>query len=185
VLKNSRFWLIGGSYFAIAYALYGITTFMVDYAQYQLNFPLQKASLLATIHGIGQIVGVLTITPLSDYLGRKNTILISNTIITASLVIVLLAADSWTMLCIGIGCMAIFYGATFPVYGACAGDYFPRDLMATVVGAWTPYYGIGAVLTHWITGTLRDTTGVYNHAFMISLLAGALAIVLISPVRKK
>ena len=30
---NSRFWLIGASYFAIAYALYGITTFMVDYAK--------------------------------------------------------------------------------------------------------------------------------------------------------
>jgi sugar phosphate permease len=71
-MMNSRFWLIGISYFSIAYSLYGITTFMVDYARYQLDLPLEQASLLATIHGIGQIVGVLTVLPLSDYLGRKK-----------------------------------------------------------------------------------------------------------------
>jgi MFS family permease len=59
-------------------------------------------------------------------------------------------------LCILIGCMAIFYGATFPMYGACAGDFFPKDIMGTVIGAWTPLYGCGAILTHWSTGMLRD-----------------------------
>ena len=37
-----QFWLIGLSYFAIAYSLYGITTFMVDYAKNQLGLPLEK-----------------------------------------------------------------------------------------------------------------------------------------------
>jgi len=185
LFSNSRFWLIGGSYFAVAYALYGITTFMVDYAKFQLNLPLEKASLLATIHGISQVVGVLTVLPLSDYLGRKKTIVISNTIITGCLVLILLAAESVLMLSIAIGCLAIFYGATFPIYGACAGDYFPRQAMGTVIGAWTPFYGLGAILTHWVTGLLRDATGVYNHAFVINVVMSALAIGLISLVRKK
>jgi ACS family D-galactonate transporter-like MFS transporter len=76
LIKNSRFWLIGFSYFASAFSLYGITTFMVDYARYQLNLPLEKASFLATIHGICQIIGVLTVLPLSDYLGRKKPLII-------------------------------------------------------------------------------------------------------------
>jgi len=185
LFKNNRFWFIGCSYFAIAYSLYGITTFMVDYAKYQLNLPLEKASLLATIHGIGQIAGVLTVLPLSDYLGRKKTIIISNTIITGCLAAILLFGDSWVMLYIFIGCLAIFYGATFPIYGACAGDYFPRGSMGTVIGAWTPFYGLGAILTHWVTGMLRDATGVYNHAFFINVLMGVVAVVLMSLVGKR
>ena len=185
LFHDSRFWLIGFSYLAITYSLYGITTFMVDYAKYQLDLSLEKSSLLATIHGFGQIAGVLTILPISDFLGRKKTITISNTIVTFLLAGVLSIGNSWTTLCILIGCLAIFYGVTFPLYGACAGDYFPREYMGTVIGAWTPLYGTGAILTHWITGILRDTTGIYNHAFLVNVVMGALAIVLISLVQKK
>ena len=182
---NSRFWLIGFSYFTIAYSLYGMTTFMVDFAKYQLNLPLEKASFLATIHGICQIIGVLTVLPLSDYLGRKRTIIISNAIITVCLASILLVGESWVLLYIAIGFMAFFYGPTWPIYGACAGDYFPREIMGTVIGAWTPFYGSGAILTHWITGMLRDATGVYHHAFFLNMLMAVVAIVLMGFVRKK
>ena len=82
VFKNSTFWLIGLSYFSISYSLYGITTFMVDYAHNQIGLPFEKASFLATIHGVCQVVGVLTVLPLSDYIGRKRTIIFSNSFIT-------------------------------------------------------------------------------------------------------
>ena len=89
------------------------------------------------------------------------------------------------VLSIFIGILALFYGATFPIYGACAGDYFPREAMGTVIGAWTPFYGLGAILTHWVTGVLRDATGVYNQAFIINVIMAVLAIVLMSRVQKK
>jgi len=185
VFKRPVFWLIGGSYFCIAYALYGITTFMVDYAKYQLQLPLEKASFLATIHGVGQILGVLTILPISDYIGRKKTVLFSNAMITAALAGILIKGDSWSMLAFFVGWVAVFYGATFPVYGACAGDYFPKEMMGTVIGAWTPFYGIGAISTHWITGLLRDATGVYGHAFAINVGMAALAIVFMGFIKEK
>jgi len=184
LLRDRRFWLIGFSYFAIAYSLYGITTFLVDYAKFQLGLPLQKASLLATLHGIGQICGVLTVLPLSDFLGRKKTIIISNTFIAAALTGILLAADSWIILCVCVGVLGVFYGATFPIYGACAGDYFPKGSMGTVIGAWTPFYGLGAILTHWVTGALRDSTGIYDHTFIISVLTALAAAFLMSRVKK-
>jgi len=58
---------------------------MVDYAKTQLGIPIEKASLLATIHGSSQVIGVLTLLPLSDYLGRKKTIVIMNSLIAAAL----------------------------------------------------------------------------------------------------
>ena len=186
VFRNIRFWLIGFSYLSIAYSLYGITTFMVDYAKYQIGLPLEKASLLATVHGVSQVAGVLTILPLSDYLGRKRTIIISNSFITACLIGILFSGNSWVILFILVGFIGLFYGATFPLYGACAGDYFSKDLMGTVIGAWTPMYGLGAILAHWITGILRDTTGVYDYAFIINAgmaVAGLFLICLVKNIK--
>jgi MFS family permease len=157
---------------------------MVDYAQNQIGLPLEKASLLATVHGLAQIIGVLTIVPLSDYVGRKRTIIISNAFIAACLAGILFAGNSWVALFSLVGVFALFYGATFPVYGACAGDYFPREVMGTVIGAWTPFYGVGAVLVHWVTGILRDRTGLYDYAFVICIGMALLAILLIFPLKK-
>jgi sugar phosphate permease len=174
VMRETNFWIIGASYFCISYGLYGFTTFMVDYATYQFNFPLAQASLLASIHGLFQIAGVLTVLPASDYLGRRRVILVSNSVMAALLTGLFFIGGSWLALCLVTAGMAVFYGATFPVYGACAGDYFPREAMGTVAGAWTPFYGSGAILTHWITGRLRDVTGTYDHAFIIcAAMAGA------------
>jgi sugar phosphate permease len=184
LFKDKRFWLIGLSYFAIAYSLYCITTFMVDYAEYQLELTRAIASRLASVHGIGQVLGVLSVLPLSDYLGRKKTILISNAVIALSLIAILGVGKHWGLLYFFVGCLGVAYGTTFPIYGLCAGDYFPREAMATVVGAWTPFYGCGAVLTHWISGSLRDTTGVYNHAFMISAIMAFVGLILMSRVKK-
>jgi MFS family permease len=81
--------------------------------------------------------------------------------------------------------MAVFYGATFPVYGACAGDYFPREAIGTVAGSWTPFYGSGAILTHWVTGSLRDATGSYDLAFLICALMAGLSVALMLRVRRQ
>ena len=184
IFKNRNFWIIGLSYFAISYAIYGTMTFMVDYARYQLGLSLEKSSFLATIHGFGQIAGVLIILPLSDYVGRKKTIIISNTMIALSLAGILYSGSAWYLLYMCIGWAAIFQGATFPVYGACAGDYFPREWMGTVIGAWTPFYGLGAIMTHWISGITRDATGIYDYAFSIDIIMAVAALILISCVRR-
>ena len=185
VFKNPNFWIIGFSYFATAYSLYGLTTFMVDYAKTQLGIPIGKASLLATVHGFSQVIGVLTILPLSDYLGRKKTIIISNSFIAATLFCIVLAGGSWGALYFFVGLFAVFYGPTFPIFGACAGDYFPRSVMGTVMGAWTPFYGIGAIVSHWVTGLLRDSTGVYDIAFLTNGVMALAGLVLILFVRNR
>jgi sugar phosphate permease len=185
VLKSRNFWIIGFSYFATAYSLYGVTTFMVDYAKTQLGIPIEKASLLATIHGFAQVIGVLTLLPLSDYLGRKKTIVVMNSFLAASLFAIVLAGHSWGMLCLLVGLFAVFYGPTFPIYGACAGDYFPRSVMGTVIGAWTPFYGLGAIMSHWVTGLLRDSTGVYTLAFLTNGVMALVGLFLILFVRKQ
>ncbi len=183
ILRERNFWIIGASYFSLSYGLYGFTTFMVDYAAHQLELPIGQASLLATVHGLFQIAGVLIVLPLSDLFGRKRTILVSNAFITALLAGLALGGISWVVLCLFTAIMAVFYGATFPIYGACAGDYFPRRAMGTVAGAWTPFYGSGAILTHWVSGAIRDATGKYDGAFLAGAGMAACALLLMGLVK--
>ncbi len=188
ITGDRLFWLIGISYFLVSYCLYGVTTFMVDYARYELDLPLDRASRLAAIHGFAQVAGVLAVLPLSDYIGRRVTVLISNACITASVVGILISGASWPLLSCCIALLALFYGVTFPIYGACAGDYFRKEIMGTVIGAWTPFYGLGAICSHWVGGMLRDATGHYGSAFMLDALAAASAAVFflfVKPVSKK
>ena len=149
-----------------------------------IGLPLEKASFLATVHGGFQILGVLTILPLSDYVGRKNTLIISSIFITACLIGILVTGNSSGSLYFLVGIIGIFFGAIWPLYGVCAGDYFPKEILGTVIGAWTPFYGLGAIMVHWVTGILRDFTGVYNHAFIIGASMAALAVLLVCLVKK-
>jgi sugar phosphate permease len=183
ILKNTRFWLIGVSYFAVCYSLYALTTYMVDFGG-QIGMTIEKASFLATVHGLGQIAGVLIILPLSDLLGRRKTIIISNALITFTLIGIVITGNTWQVLYLLVGCFALFYGATFPLYGACAGDYFHQKIIATVAGAWTPFFGLGAMAAHWITGWMRDTIGTYHFAFAIAAMMSFFAMITISFVRK-
>jgi len=184
ILRNPTFWWIGLSYFCISYSLYGITTFMVDYARDQAGLSLGAASFLATIHGSFQVLGVLTLLPLSDRLGRKRTILISNLCIALSVLGIVMAGSGQAALSVLVAVFAVFYGVTFPIYGACAGDYFPRRIIGTVIGAWTPLYGAGAILSHWVGGMLRDTLGTYDVAFLLDAGMAVAAMVLFLAVRK-
>jgi nitrate/nitrite transporter NarK len=56
--------------------------------------------------------------------------------------------------------------------------------MGTVIGAWTPMYGLGAILVHWVTGILRDTTGIYDYAFTINAGMAAAGLFLMALVKK-
>ncbi len=178
IFRRGDFWWIGLSYFCVAFGLYGITTFMVDYALHQIGLEMETASLLATIHGTGQVIGVLTILPLSDRLGRKTVVLLSNFTIATAIGGILLSSGSVPLVFFFVGLMAVFYGVTFPIYGACAGDYFPKHVIGTVIGAWTPFYGLGAIASHWLGGMLRDTTGRYDEAFALNALMAFAAFLL-------
>jgi sugar phosphate permease len=184
ILTVPRFWILGFSYLLVAGSLYIPTTFMVDYARYELGFPYERASLLATIHGIGQIIGVLSIGMISDHIGRRMTILLSNLCIGVSIVCIVASGSNQTWLFTSVGALGAFFGATFPMYGAAGGDYFRKEIMGTVIGALTIFYGTGAILAHRFAGQIRDITGSFTIPFVIAIVASVVASVLMVFVKR-
>jgi sugar phosphate permease len=185
VFRSSRFWTIGASYFFVACALYTVTTFMVDYANVELGFSFKEASFLATIHGLSQAVGVLTIPILSDRIGRRLTIMGSNVLIALSVLGIIVSGKSLLGLYTSIGILGMFYGVTWPLYGACGGDYFKKEVMGTVIGAWTPFYGLGAISAHFIAGRIRDITQSFQTAFYLAIIFALVASFLMQKVKKE
>ncbi|MCX7966582.1 MAG: MFS transporter [Syntrophorhabdaceae bacterium] len=185
ILNIKNFWFIGFSYLLIAASLYMLLTFMVDYARYELGLVYEKASLLATIHGTGQIVGVLTIPMISDYIGRRMTLILSNACIGLCILSIILARNNVPWLYTSIGFLGAFFGATFPMYGAAGGDYFKKEIMGTVIGALTIFYGSGAILANRIGGHIRDITGSFFIPFIIAFLAAFVASLLMVFVKRR
>ena len=178
IFSAPRFWVIGFSYFLIAGALYVTLTFLVDYARHNLGFTYERAALLASMHGIGQVIGVLTIPLLSDYIGRRRTIFVSNVMIALAILGIVLAGNSAAWLFVFMGVLGAFFGATFPMYGACGGDYFRKEYIGSVIGVWTPFYGLGAIVSNRVAGHIRDATGAFTIPFLLAILAALAAAVL-------
>jgi len=184
VFRSSLFWIIGASYFFAACALYVITTFMVDYANMELGFSFKAASFLATIHGLSQVAGVLTIPMLSDRIGRRLTITGSNFLIALSVVGIIASGKDMLGLYASIAVLGMCYGVTWPMYGACGGDYFKKEVMGTVIGAWTPFYGLGAISAHFIAGRIRDSTQSFQAAFYLAIIFAVIASFLMLRVKR-
>jgi sugar phosphate permease len=184
VFRSSLFWTIGASYFFAACALYVITTFMVDYANMELGFSFKTASFLATIHGLSQVAGVLTIPMLSDRIGRRLTITGSNFLIALSIVGIIASGKVVLGLYASIAFLGLSYGVTWPLYGACGGDYFKKEVMGTVIGAWTPFYGLGAISAHFIAGRIRDSAQSFQAAFYLAIIFAVIASFLMLRVKR-
>jgi len=184
VFCSSQFWIVGVSYLLIACANYIVTTFMVDYANTELGFNFNKASYLVTIRGLSQVVGVLTIPFISDRIGRRMAIAGSNLIIILGVLGLILSGKELPILLTSIVVHGIFSGTVWPLYGACAGDYFKKEVMGTVIGAWAPFYGAGAILAHISGGRIYDNNNSYQMAFFLAILLGIFAAFLILLVKK-
>ena len=66
---------------------------------------------------------------------------------------------------VGMGCFGFPYGAIFPLYAACARDYFPKEVAGSVLGLLTIFYGVGAMVSPVLSGYLADITGTFRWSF--------------------
>lgn len=184
LLKIRNLWLVGISYFFIGFTAYVINTFIVTYGTLELQFPYAQAAQLASAIAFSGMAGALFIPMLSDFLGRKKCLILINSSMAASILLIVWAGKSWAVLLPAVCIFGIFYAAAWPMYAAAAADFFPLGATGSVLGFWTIFYGLGLILSPSLGGYIADLTGTFTWSFLMAALTGALATLFLSRIPK-
>jgi MFS family permease len=184
VFKDGHFWLIGISYLFISTGSYIITDLIVTYGVMELKINYSIASTFITIMAVSGIVGGIVLMSLSDYIGRKKSLIIIHSLVTLSILLLILVGNDILLLNIGMGFFGFFYSAIWPMYSACARDYFPKEVVGSIIGLLTIFYGTGAMVGPIVAGYLADVTGTFRWSFGVGAFTSAIAALLIGSLRK-
>jgi sugar phosphate permease len=184
IIKEHTFWLIGVSYLFISVGVYIVSDFIVTYGVVELKIPYPVASTFISIMAATSIVGGLVLMALSDYIGRVKSLVIIHSLLALSIVFIIFAKSNIPLLRVGIGWFGFVYGPIFPMYAACARDYFPKEIVGTVIGLLTLFYGIGAMVGPVVAGHLADQIGTFSWSFGIGALAALFAGLVIGFLRR-
>jgi len=184
ILREGKFWIIGISYFAISYGAYSLLDFIVTYGVMELKISYQAASFFITVVAFSSVVGGILLMALSDYIGRKKSLVIIHLLVGLSILFVILGGRNIPLLMVGVGCFGFFYGPIWPMYAACARDYFPKEFTGTVFGLMTIFYGIGMMISPVLTGYLADVTGTFKWSFALGGFISFMAVFLIGILKK-
>jgi MFS family permease len=130
------------------------------------------------------VVGGILLMALSDHIGRKKSLVIIHLLVALSVSFVILGGRNISLLMVGVGCFGFFYGPIWPMYAACARDYFPKEFTGTVFGLMTIFYGIGMMISPVLTGYLADVTGTFKWSFALGGFITLVAAFLIGVLRK-
>jgi MFS family permease len=189
ILKMGRFWLIGLSYSLISYGAYTMVDFVVTYGVMELILPYQIASLFITVIAFSGVIGGIFLMALSDTIGRKKSLMIIESLVATGTLFVIFVGNRVPLLMVGLGCFGFAYGAIWPMYGACARDYFPKEITGAVFGLMTIFYGVGGMISPILTGRLADATGTFRWSFglgaVTALFAAFLLVFLKRPMNSK
>jgi len=169
-LRQSPFWVIGISYMLMAYGTFALVDFVVTYGTFELKIPYHVASLLITMIAFSGIPGAILMMLFSDRLGAKRSLFITYICIGLGILAVIAAGSHVPLLMIAVGCFGFFYGGIFPMIAACARDYFPKQITATVLGLWAVLYSFGAMSTV-LTGYVADLTNTFRWSFFLAAIA--------------
>jgi MFS family permease len=179
VFTWSGFWLIGTSYLFMTIGTFIIGDFIVTYGVMELKVSYTVASAFISIMAITGIAGGLVLMSLSDRTGRKRLLVIIHSLVTSSILLIILAGNNISLLRVGIGSFGFFYGAVWPMYAACARDYFSKEISGTVIGTFTLFFGIGAMTGPILAGYLTDVTGTFRWSFGLGAFTCFVAALLI------
>jgi sugar phosphate permease len=184
IIKERTFWLIGASYLFISVAVYIVSDFIITYGVVELKIPYPVASTFISILALTSIVGGFVLMTLSDYIGRTKSLIVIHSLLALSILFIIFAKGNILLLRIGIGWFGFIYGPIFPMYAACARDYFPKEVAGRVIGLLTLFYGVGAMCGPIVGGYLTDLIGSFRWSFGIGALAALLASLIIGFLRR-
>lgn len=184
VFATKQFWLIGFSYLFIALAILVPMTFITTYATLELKVEYTIANFFYSTMAFGGILGALFLTAFSDRFGRGKAIMICCSAAVIGLLALIAAGSNQALITFSTIIIGFSYGSIFPLYAACAFDYFSLEIIGAVTGLWTVCAGVGMTVSPIIAGYVADVTGTFTRSFLLAIIAAIAALALISLVKR-
>jgi MFS family permease len=154
--------------YGFSYIIY--LTFFIAYLTKEIGLTPKAAGLVFTVLGICSIFCGVIWGGISDRIGRRYGAMFAYLTLCVSYLIFTFWKDP-----IGFYLSAVIFGLTafsIPVImAAAAGDAVGGRLAPAGLGFITIFFGIGQFFAPAIAGWLKDTTGSFKYAFLLSALA--------------
>jgi MFS family permease len=168
IVVQSEIWKLGGVYFMYGFSYIIYITFFVAYLTKEMQVPAVTAGRIFGILGILSIFCGIIYGWVSDMLGRRYGSMIAYLTLALSYLIFALWKD-YT----GFYLSAVVFGIaawSIPVImAAAAGDAVGGRLAPAGLGFITIFFGLGQALGPVVGGYIKDTTGSFTYAFLLSV----------------
>ncbi len=167
VVVEPEIWKLGCVYFMYGFSYIIYLTFFVAYLTKEMGVKPTEAGAIFSILGIFSIFCGVIYGWISDILGRKYGSMLAYTNLAIAYAILALWRDP-----IGFYVSAVAFGiAAFSIptiMAAASGDAVGGRLAPAGLGFITLFFGIGQALGPVVGGWLKDTTGTFMYAFLLS-----------------
>jgi MFS family permease len=169
VVVDPELWKLGCVYFMFGFSYIIYLTFFVAYLTKEMGLPPVSAGRIFAVLGLFSIFCGVIYGWISDVLGRRPGFIIAYLTLTLSYLLFAFWRDST-----GFYLSAVVFGiASFSVptiMAAASGDAVGGRLAPAGLGFITLFFGIGQALGPVIGGFIKDTTGTFTHAFVLSAI---------------
>ena len=181
IFRDRKFYLIGLSYMLLSFSILIPFAFLPTYVTQELLLPYKSATGLVAVIAVTGAIGKLGLGHLSDTVGRIRVMMLCGAL-TAAGGLGMAYVQRFSGLILFAAVFGIGYGTIWPVYAAAARDFFSKEYVGSVVGLWMLCHGIGSILSPLISGWTIDTTGSYLWAFVLTMISGVLALLVLIPI---
>lgn len=175
-IHTRQFWVLCAIYGLFLFCAYIILVHIVPHAIELGVTAASAASIVATIGGVS-IVGRFVMGTASDRVGNKLAVTICCIILVVALFWLQSARELW-MLYLFAGIYGFAHGGFFAVLSPMVAELFGLRSHGTLFGAVFFAGAVGGSIGPPLAGHIFDVTGNYQLAFIISAVAGVIALIL-------
>jgi MFS family permease len=167
VTGEAEVWKLGCVYFMYGFSYIIYLTFFIAFLTKEMGLSTKTAGGVFAIIGFLSIFSGVAWGSISDSLGRRYGSMLAYISLTLSYLLPAFWQDNFS-----IYISAILFGITMAaipvIMTAATGDAVGGRLAPAALGFITLFFGIGQALGPALAGWIKDTTGTFTYAFMVS-----------------
>lgn len=183
MLSTIQFWLIWLTYFAGCAAGLMIIGQTSPIAQELAGFTKETAAVGVSVLAIFNALGRIFWGRISDSLGRTRALFIMFLINAAAILGYFLIPSVPLIFWVGIALVGSSFGGYLAIYPAVTADFYGTKNSGINYGLVFTAYGVGGLLSNIFAPRIKEITGNYNIAFLITALLCIIAGIVIFAVK--